>query len=294
MSALLISHITFILMDESTASNSHSFLLRLPQEIQDQIYKLVCGGNLLHFEFTPSVDEDPHKLCHSKCLSDITEDDAQARFFASTSPWFDEVCAHRHLECGPSKVSRNQFACMQRKFTLDLRFLRTCRQIYHTAKIVCYGTNIFSFDSLEVFMKFGMTKSWTSHIRSLRLRIRSGNSSSGPAFPDLFEQVLGKLTGLRSIHIDLEQTFFDGLRTYDKGAEEDSLLTQQLLGFGGRALKAATVVISDARFFDSRFVEMWQVAWDRRSQRHRRWTLTKKQEYAHFLRNALLSTKAEN
>lgn len=298
---VLISHITLILTDESTASNRHSFLsrfslhhsllLRLPQEIQDQIYKLVCGGNLLHFEFTPAVHKFQRKLCHVKSLSKITEAEAQASFFASTSPWFDEVCAHRHEECDPSKLLSDQSGCMQRGLTLDLRFLRTCRQIYHAAKTICYGTNIFSFDSLDVFMEFGKTRSWISHIRSLRLRIQSGNSSSGPAFPDSLNQILGKLTCMKWIHIDLEQIFFDGSRVYEKRVEENSLLTKQLLCFGGRALKVAAVVISDARFCDYKRTQDDQD--DDWSLELGRWTMKEKQEYAHFLRNALLEHRGK-
>ena len=289
MCALLTLPIILMLTNESTASNRHSFLLRLPQEIQDQIFKLVCGGNLLHIKFAPNTRNPRTSFCHVLCISNITENEAQASFYASTSPWFDEVCANRHEACCSTKLFRDLSGCIWGRLTLDLRFLRTCRQIYDAAMSICYTTNIFSFGSLRVFMMFGKTVSWVPRIRSLRLRVQCVNNGSEPASSEALKQALGNFTGVKSIHIDLEQVFFDNTRTYDKKVEENSLLTQQLLGFGGKALKAAAVIISDARFCDSNFLERTQVSQDdERSLRRRRWTLTEKQEYAHFLRNALL------
>ena len=295
MSTLLILRIALILMIESTASNCQSLLLKLPQEIQVCIYGAVCGGNLLHFYFTPDSYNCRRKLCYVMCLSNITEDEAQASFCASTSPWFDEVCANRHEQCSPQKLLYSKSNSIPWwRLTLDLRFLRTCRHIYNAAKDLCYRTNIFSFDSLEVFMKFGTRMSWVSHIRNLRLRIQSGNSSSGPAFPETLKEIFGRFTGVKWIHIELEQIFFRGSRTYDKRVEEGSRLTQQLLSFGGKALKVAAVVISDARFCDYNDLERTQIAQDdARSRRRRRWTMREKQEYAHFLHNALLEQRGK-
>ena len=143
-------------------------------------------------------------------------------------------------------------------------------------------------------MKFGKTVSWVPRIRSLRLRIQCVNNGSEPASSQALEQTLGKLTGVKWIHIDLEQVFFDGSRTYDKSVEEGSLLTQQILCIGGGASKVAAVVISDARFCDYNDLERTQIAQDDAlSQRCRRWTMREKQEYAHFLRNALLEHRGQ-
>ena len=295
MSALLISRVVLILTDESTERNCQSFLLKLPQEIQDQIYKLVCGGNLLHLKLDPNFRKPQNKFCHVMCVSRITEDDAQASFDASTSPWFDEVCANRHERCYSIQHFCDKSGCIRPRLTLDLRFLRTCRQIYDAAKIICYGTNIFSFDSLRVFVKFGKTVfgktvSWVPRIRSLRLRIQYVNIGSEPASSQALKQTLGKLTGLKWIYIDLEQIFFDGSRTFVRAVEENSLLMQQILCIGGRASKVAAVVISDACF---RSYGTMQIAQDDWSSRHRRLTMREKQEYAHFLQNALLEHRGK-
>ena len=294
MSALLISQIVLILTDESTANNCQSLLLKLPREIQDQICKLVCGGNLLHFKLLENLREPQRRLCHVECRSKITEDDAQASFYASKSPWFDEVCANRHEECWSSNFFCDESGRTRCWPTLDLRFLRTCRQIYDVAKNLCYSTNMFSFDSLDLLIMFGKRVRWVSHIRSLRLHIRSGNRGSGPVFPERLKQILRKLTGVRWIHIELEQIFVDGSRTYNKRVEEDSLFTKQLLYLGGTALKLAAVVISDARFCNYSALERTQVPRnDAESQMRRRWTMREKQEYAHFLQNALLEHRGK-
>lgn len=73
----------FMLTDGSAASNCRSLLLKMPQEIKDQIYVLVCGGNLLHFNF---IWSERIEFCHFKCESRTTEEDAQASFDNSTSP----------------------------------------------------------------------------------------------------------------------------------------------------------------------------------------------------------------
>ena len=294
MPVLLISLILSILTHESAASNSQSLLLKLPQELQDQIYKLVCGSNLLHFEFDAYERESHPRFCHVKCLSKITEEDTQASFDASTSPWVDVACANRHKECCSQRLFRPESGRFWARPTLDLRFLRTCRQIYDAAKNLCYDTNIISFDSLKVFARFVMTVSWVPRIRSLRLCIYSFNDGSGAVPAKTLKHMVSKLTGLERIHIDLFLIFVGEFRSYDKGAEEDSVLTKQLLCLAVTRLRAATVVISDTRFCDLKDSETTQVSRDDdQSQRRRRWTMEQKQEYAHFLRNALLEHRGE-
>ena len=265
-----------MLTDESTASNCRSLLLKMPQEIKDQIYVLVCGGNLLHINFSWNV-RIQRDFSHFKCESKTTEEDAQASFDNSTSPWFDEKCAHRHGSCGLGRL------------TLDLRFLRTCRQIYNEAKSFCYSTNIFSFGDWTIFADFVKKVRWVSDIRKIRLCIRSGTSGNGPAPCESLQSFCSKLTGLQWFHTDWEQFCFPDSRRYDRGAAEASYLTKRLVCFAGTALKTAEVIINDARFCNRHAPETAQISRDdARSQERNRWTMTQKQEYAHFLRNALL------
>lgn len=55
---------------------------------------------------------------------------------------------------------------------LDLRFLRTCRQIYDEAQNVYYKTNIISFDDYDCLVTCVEILSWVSYIRSIRIHIR--------------------------------------------------------------------------------------------------------------------------
>ena len=301
MFVVLISHLVLMLTDESTASNRHSILLKLPQEIKDQIYELVLGGNLLHFPFNyfnlalKDLGKPQTPICHVTCQSQITEEDAQASFDASTSPWFDETCAERHEGCLSPVFNYD---------VLDLRFLRTCRQIYEEASCFFYDNNIFSFDDWPVFVKCAETVSWMSRIRNLRLCIRTEAISSGSVDYDTLKYltyISSKLTNLQSIHIDLQLLYYITDRSgYNQQAEEGCGRTQKLLCFAGTALRAATVAISDD--YACSDDGAWQIdlpgsmrnapddAW---SLGFGRWTMAQKQEHAHFLRDALLQHRGK-
>lgn len=226
---------------------------------------------------------------HVKCLSKATEEDAQASLDTSKSPWFDRMNANRHEDCHSPKPFCDVSGRISRRLTLDLRFLRTCRQIYDEAKNFCYTANIFSFDDWNVLRKFLETVSWLSYIRRIRLRIRRGTNGDVPSNRETMRDISSKLTGLRWIHIDLEQLHIFRSPRYDPGAEEASHLSEQLLCVAGTALKVTAVVISDARFCDFIARKPTQSPRDDvRSQRLNGWILMQQQKYSHFLRNALL------
>lgn len=148
---------------------------------------------------------------------------------------------------------------------------------------------IFSFDQWIIFANFVKTVSWVSDIRRIRLGIRSGTSGNGGVARESLQRFYSKLTGLQWVHIDLEYIYFSASRRYDRGAAEASYLPEQLLCFAGTALKTASVIISDARFCNERAPETAQISRDDAwSKERNRWTMAQKQEYAHFLRNALL------
>ncbi len=261
-----------ILTDRSTTSNAQSPLLKLPQEIKDQIYVLVCGGNLLHImEANKSRCSNlvyHFALRHVKCVSRTTEEEAQASFEASKSPWFDEVNVSRHKECCSSALA------------LDLRSLRTCHQIYDEARSFCYTDNTFSFDDWYDLLEFVKTVTRMSYVRSIRITSCRVFDSDMPFNREKLQGISNKLTGLQRIHIDWKQTP-PHLRKYDQGAGEAIHPTQPLLCFGGIGLKAATVIISDAQFYKNE------------SHSLHRWTMTQKQEYSRFLRDALLQRRGK-
>ena len=272
--------------------NAQSLLLRIPQEIKDRIYVLVCGGNLLHIRYTSGSNPDT-KFSHSKCLSTKTEQDAQRSFDASTSPWLDEVSVNRHNECGPDFLGEMPGPISRRR-TLDLRFLRTCRQIYDEAKSFCYTENTFSFDYWLLFGHFVTTVKWTSYIRSVHLCYHSGTNAHVPFSRELLQLVSEKLTGLRMFAFDWEQFLVCHSRKYDQRAEEASQLTKQLVCFAGPALKSVVVVISDGGFDSTSPVITQSSQDDARSQQLNRWTMKQKQEYSQFLRRALIQHRGKD
>ena len=281
------------LTGHSTMRNAQSLLLRIPQEIKDHIYVLVCGGDLLHIKFAPGLLNLDGKFCHSKCLSTRTEEEAQKSFDASTWPWFDEASANRHDGCTPNFLGDVSGPIPQRRI-LDLRFLRTCRQIYDEAKSFCYTANTFSFDHWNVFGHFVNTVNWTSHIRSVRLYDRRETNGHGPPNCEMLHDVSKKLTGLQKFIFDWKQTSFSDSRKYDQRAEKVTQLAKQLFCFAGPSLKSVIVIISDTGC-DSRSRENTPCSQDDpRSQQLTRWTMKQKQEYSRFLRHAMIQHRGKD
>ena len=282
------------LTHHSTVKNAQSLLLRIPQEIKDHIYVLVCGGNLLHIELASGLLPLSVKFCHSKCLSTKTEKDAQKSFDASTSPWFDEVSANRHDGCAPN-FSVDVSGPISPGRTLDLRFLRTCRQIYDEAKSFCYTANTFSFNNWSIFGLFVNTVNWTSLIRSVRLYHLSGANRHGSSNFEILQDASEKLTGLRTLMLDWEQLSISSSRKYDQRAEEVTQLTKQLLCFAEATLKSVVVVISDTGYRDINSTEITQFSEDdARPQQLNRWTMKQKQEYSRFLRHAMIQHRGKD
>ena len=288
-----------ILKNESTANNCQSLLLKLPQEIKNRIYDLVCGGELLHFRFAPkSKAHSQDKLCHYKCVSKTTEEDAQASFDASESPWFDDLCANRHKDC---LLTPTEYQCeasggtatYRRLVGLDLRFLRTCHQLYDETKNVCYKINIFSFDDFNCLVSCVNKLSWLSYIRNIRICIRYWDNRLGPATDGAMYHISSKLTSLQRIYIDLEGSQSFCLRGYDQRFEEASHLTKYLLSFARPALKAVGVVITDADFYSFKNIARMSIVFDDLSEQDIRWTMMQKQEYSRFIRNALLQHRGK-
>ena len=250
---------------------------------------LVCGGNLLHIKLASTLPEPNIKFRYDKCLSTKPEEDAQKSFDASTSPWFDEVSVNRHDQCVPQFLHGVSVPLFGKR-NLDLRFLRTCRQIHDEAKNFCYTANTFSFDGWDVLAMFVKTVDWTPYIRSVRLYVCSG--TSGPTFHnrEMLQHVSKKLTGLRMLTFDWDQFSLPDSREYDQRTEEGSQLSEQLLCFfGGAGLKSVEVIVSDTRFCNFNTPESVQRSRDDAlSQERNRWTLKQKQEYSQFLRRDLM------
>lgn len=79
----------------STASNAESRLLRLPQEIKDQIYALVLGERLLHVRY----DVKAKSLSLRPCQARISEREAQDVFASSKEPWSAVELMDRNGPC---------------------------------------------------------------------------------------------------------------------------------------------------------------------------------------------------
>lgn len=122
--------------------------MRLPLEVRDRIYWMLLGGRLLHIDNIPR--EDGFHLGHCICQQLSEEEFRQqislcSRYALRSLPEYERP--HRHSRCCP----RNKGFGTQ---WLDLRVLRTCRQVYREAIFTLWTTNTFSFDVRSAFHNF--------------------------------------------------------------------------------------------------------------------------------------------
>ena len=127
----------------STASNTSSRLLRLPQELKNIIYGLVFGVQLIHMSWDRYWQKWIRRLCRAK----ISEKEAHKRFVASKVSTCSPDPVYRHNDCwGPP--------CRSLYAHLNLALLSCCRQIYLEAHPIFISANTWSITMSWVFKMF--------------------------------------------------------------------------------------------------------------------------------------------
>ena len=195
----------------------------------------------------------------------------------------------------------------RRPTSLNLSFLRSCRQIYDEARQIPYSTNTFSFDSayvLDAFITALVRKgNQGSHnhlaIRSLHLRIAENEWRR----LDWGVRLTSRFTGLQHVGISLEYTDNWGLMPgcphtpteYEKDLRERMAdpewsdkavryrepLLFNIFKLCELRLESATVVVSD---FIAERATYNRVEFDQKS----RWTIAEKQERARYFKDVML------
>ena len=141
--------------------------MRLPLEVRDRIYWMLLGGRLLHIDDGPR--EDGFHLGHCICQQ-LSKEELTQQF----SFYFRYVLKYTHESERPNRHFR---CCPRNKGPgtqwLDLRVLRTCRQIYCEAVSTLWTTNTFSFNVRSTFLEFlhGKTVEQRRKIRHVRFDI---------------------------------------------------------------------------------------------------------------------------
>lgn len=205
--------------------NASTLLLKLPQEIKDKIYEYICGGQFVHVHFgAGKCDGLPHhhicplntsnndnhvcsgQICHTQDHSDKTrllfhhEDCSSEYFYRPTASRI--FTTHFVGTCTLSSTPTHFTDLPKAAFALDLRFLRTCRQIYMEAKAVLYSSNTFCLEHSWVFTKFfsGRDVKGALGIRNMRLSMTNG---SWNGWQQCLREIC-KLQFLQKIRLEIE------------------------------------------------------------------------------------------
>ena len=234
-------------VEDSTTSNLASRLLQLPQELKNQIYTYLLGGQCMHVQYYDDT-QDPFVL-YACCatatassgqrvfdtatridtaykLDNETEQDMDSETdpsnFNSTDP--HRRCYYPRSHGGmqtarrriPRMSRRNRGGMFNRKTThLPVGLLRTCRQIYHEANQIMYSTNTFSFQRPEAVKEFIShlksipSGSRTFAIRHLHLYMRIDYKSDETEWNRALSASARAFTNLRSLGISIEQNLWN-------------------------------------------------------------------------------------
>jgi hypothetical protein len=271
----------------SSQKNASSPLLRLPQEIKNQIYCLVLGGNFLHI----SLDRRS-KACSQICKAAISEEEAETYFqngLPIYSVWNIDYGVNRHDTCYE-----------QPGFKINL--LLICHQVHIEARYIVYSANTFSFERphlLRIFLRL-LQNANPEHllaIRSLHIRVSWQQASDEFDWLLAISPISRQLKLLRNINIDIDQgreltpTFLQRSRTL---MIEDNrrwdLLLAELGGLRVLPLKTATCVISDYGIEERWRSQPW-TAGNRAPEQKYRWALKEKQARAKLLMEAFLHSR---
>ena len=207
--------------------------MKYPTEIKDQIYTNVIGDRT----FSPAQYWD----------SDVRD----------TGP-YQAVCL-TPSSCTTDSFSPSIFDSYENMFQAavrtDLRFMRTCRQMYVDARSILYRTNEFSFAEPSHFLRWLYSPGRTFRVQTLRtisIRLPGTLTRSHVAKLSSFSNVMTEMVKLRSVEIRFEINPSD-LITICSGPEglpgdsRKTTLVQVLtimLGFRAPALESFKFIIT--------------------------------------------------
>lgn len=232
--------------------NASQLLLRLPDETKAQIWKLLCGTHLVHVS---EADRDPedqaskrHEFMSAKCYAKVSDEDIEQEFLADLDdreriPTYAEL----HDHC-----SYDQNVWPE---PIDLRWMRSCRQIYNESQQLPYSLYTFSFSKSSTLHSFvNHLARFDLHIRLRRIRLavkcRRAEQESHD-WAKAIRLMKKKCVNLDTMHVHWIQSIYSDL--YFKlapGTKNEDLpkapLYQALLALTQSNLKRFTFVISES------------------------------------------------
>lgn len=261
-------------------------MLKLPIEIKNEIYELVCGGQLLHVShYWP---DNELKFDVEICQAALSEQAAEDLFHAETNDvWFAGAVENRHRAC---------FAGKRHPEKISTSLLATCRQVYTEARHIPYSTNTFGFwatSTLDEFTNYTKKLGHGHHleIRRVHLDVKVRKSDDERRWKAAIAQYLiPRLPAVHRISINLDQSYATGVmgcRTpseFENRHLSGNYLMSALLEIRKLSLNRATVVISDAGIIFGRRMDTDSVLIQYR------WTLAEKQVWARYIKDSILQT----
>lgn len=222
-----------MLTSSSTRENASCLLLKLPQEIKDEIYELVFQKKMLHIS-----ERRIGVFTNEICFNEETEMEAQAKFDKCQNV-LDETVGTLSLD-GPTF---HHFHCghgMGNSQRAGIALLLCCRQLHQEAKHLAYLRYNFSFHnaaSLREFI-FNRSESQATCIRNLRLQIHLGDKSGVEDWQSVLALLTHKLKNVKNL--DLHLVVRPGT-----WARHVNQMTDSLGGLAKLPLLSATVIFSD-------------------------------------------------
>lgn len=172
---------------------------------------------------------------------------------------------------------------------LDLALTSCCRQIHQETCPVILSANTWSFTDTPTLWFFclypGLIFKNTFWIRRLHLQIQISDDFDEPPWNKAFDDIALTLKSLQYlyIHIDLQPYGKSARKKWRFKEPPQTTLLERLLKLRGLRLKIATVIVSDDHFGHVGINELTP-----ERERHYRWTIKQKQEWAKYVMRVLL------
>lgn len=232
--------------NNSRTKNASAPFLMLPQEIKNEIYKLVLGGHLIHIQQKRCGDRI--KMDHRICYANVSEDQVLQKFTeAQADKWvywnshtFEDTNS-RHEKCGGEEHGWPH--------RINVGLLLASSHLYHETRFIPLYYNTFSFSGGRVLRKFLHTvrnsaKSRNA-IRSLHLNI-SYHDNKVRGLRNMIEILISRLQSIERLHLNINQPTLWS-HTADNGQKVAAMkpMYEALKLLGGLPLKKIGIIVTD-------------------------------------------------
>lgn len=285
ISAMLV----YIYADRNrTQRNTKSLLLKLPQELKNRIYGLVCGGQDVHIS-SEYIRGFGMQLLSSICQHPGSQVASYERFSA--------VCADDHKNKHEEPYFTHGICILAKREmsipkALGRNLLLSCSQIYHEAMLVPISSNTFFFTAPSDLIPFSkkLSPAMRRAVRSIHLDIElKGVFSERQWNKTVAATVVSKLKGLQhlSIAIRRRHCLEETPRLAYTGARHDYGLAE-LMSCRIPTLKTVEVMVTDelSRFLSQIQRLRFHMLYPEEPPHY--WTLKQRKDWAKFIERKLL------